>query len=64
MHERIERCRFMYTLFTRVYDLCHRGSDLPMFPDWHSMNFSEVLGDNLRLVRAFSSLSRLELKFC
>jgi hypothetical protein len=64
MHERIETCRFMYTLFTRVYDLWYRGSDSPMFPDWHSMNFSDVLGDNLKLVRAFADLSHLEMEFC
>jgi hypothetical protein len=54
----------MYTLFTRVYDLWYRGSDSPMFPDWHSMNFSDVLGDNLKLVRAFADLSHLEMEFC
>jgi hypothetical protein len=63
MQERIDRCKFMYALFTRVYDLWYRGSDLPISPLWEAVNFKEDLADNAELIRVFSNISHLEVKF-
>jgi hypothetical protein len=54
----------MYTLYTRVYDLWYRGSDLPISPYWDAMNFNDDLVENPELVCAFSNISLLEQKFC
>jgi hypothetical protein len=53
----------MYTVFKRLYDLWYHKRDFPRCR-WHAMNFNEVLGDNQELIRAFSSLSLLEMEFC
>jgi hypothetical protein len=64
MSERTKRRSWMYTIFKRLYDLWYHKKDFPR-SHWHAMNVSEVLGDdNQELIRAFSSLSLLEMEFC
>jgi len=64
LRDRIDGCLFMYTLFTRLYDLWYRGREriLPI-SDWDAMNFSHILGNDSTLIRVFEDLGHLEKDF-
>ncbi|KAH6711794.1 hypothetical protein BKA61DRAFT_658339 [Leptodontidium sp. MPI-SDFR-AT-0119] len=65
--DRIERCLYMYTFFTRLYELWYRGRAKGVFPmssGWNTEELSQSLRENKNLVDALSKLSVLEQEFC